>query len=246
VEGLDLFSTLVTNQIGVLAMRVTEIELLNDGTGSGIIGDNDKDPSPKREGVDATVVIGAVAAGLAVFLLTMIWVMFSQRRQSAGALSHSRFEEDWDNYGYDEPRQSRSYSPQVISSDSGVYKEDDGNQSFQYQTRVIPLEGENNDNAAVLHANPSFQHLSPFAFRLDDDPRPFDEAEDIFWTNHPRHGSHECSAATCEICERRRQLGLWTTRPNRRNVRLVPPPSPERVPQDDPERWFVSGDTVQL
>ena len=164
VEGLDLFSTLVTDQMGVLDTSVTEIELLNDGSGSGVIGGDDNSTGG-TERVDATVVVGAVAAGLAVFLLTMIWMVFSQRRQSARALAHSRFEEEWDgSEEYEEPYRSRSVAPQppLISPDSGLYKDDEEDQSYpyeasRYQTRVIMLEQNEEENVTAIHANQSFQ-----------------------------------------------------------------------------------------
>jgi hypothetical protein len=234
-----MFSTLVTDQPGVQTMQVNEIEILNDGTDSGIIGGDGS--GREAPGVNTTALIGAVVTGLGVFLLTMIWVVFSQREQRATAYSHARFE--------DEPDDSHSNHPPLVSSDSGVYKEeeDDDEEFPQYETTIIPVNRISNRtrDARELHPNVSSDSWSPFSG--EGNAVPFDEAEDIYWTNHPREGTHQCSAATCEICERRRQLGILDGQSIiRGQFQLQPPPSPERIPSHDPDRWFISGDTVQL
>jgi hypothetical protein len=231
-EAITMFGTIVTDQMGVQSMQINEIELLNDSNNSGIAGgeDNGNDASS----VDTTVLIGALATGLGVFLLTLIWVVASQRQQHLLALTHARLE--------DELEDSRSFHPQLISSDSGVYEEEDG-ASHHYETTVISIKDYRDESARSLQPNVSLGNRPsiPDEFNI----LPFDEAEDIFWTNHPRDRYHQCSAATCEVCERRRQQGILHggTTPGR--VQLLSPPSPERVPSY-PERLFVSRDTVQL
>lgn len=239
-EALDTFSTLVTDQTGVQSMQVNDIELLNDGNDSGIIGGESNDREVSN--VDKTVLIGAVATGLGVFLLTMTWVVASQREQRAAAHAHSRFEDEVED-------QSRSFHPgQLVSSDSGVYKEEDDDDAIihRYETTIIPVQNERSAGRGrgLQPAGVSFEDWSPFSDEGNDVP--FDEAEDIYWTNHPRDRVHQCSAATCEVCERRRQQGLLHSRGRPFHVAPQAPPSPERVPTYDPDRWFVSGDTVQL
>jgi hypothetical protein len=70
-----------------------------------------------------------------------------------------------------------------------------------------------------------------------------EEAQDVYWINHPTERFHQCSAATCEICENRRQRGIES---HQSTHLLQAPESPERIPTNDPNRWFISGDTVQL
>ncbi len=236
---MDVFSTLVTDQVGVVAMKVGEIELDDDGNESEIT-DDESNAKETKKSVDTPLVLGAVVAGLVMFVLTLVCFVFcSQRRPRASAMNHSRFEDELD--------VSNSVAPQMISSDTSAYK-DDKSASYQYETRVIPLAEENfHEDAAVPYLPSSLEDWLSFSPEDEDNARRYEEADDIFWTNHPRDRVHQCSAATCEVCERRRQQGVRLWRQNRQeSVELLQPPSPERIPSSDPNRLFSTGDTVQF
>jgi len=253
-RAVDMFSTLVTDQMGVLAMRVEDIELEEDGIDTGIIGGDESDPDGGKE---TRVVIGSVAAGLAMFFITILCVLIMQRRPDAAVLSRSRFE---DEAPYTDV--SRSFDPQIISSDSDVYLKEDDNESRDYdqsygydgyETRVIPLE-ENTESATadVSNVGTTATGWSPYTasshvleyhdYTSADDSG---DADDIFWVNHPRHRDHECSAATCEICESRRQQGVGDKEYDT-NERIQASLSPERIPSSDSQRQWLVEDTVEL
>ena len=168
-----------------------------------------------------------------MFLLTIVCVMFFQRRPDATAMSHSRFEDEV----VLNPSVDRSSlaNQRLISSDSEeIYKDDDSNDEDdnfesgdEYQTRIIPVETDEIVRSMFV----------------EEESNDTEEAQDMYWINHPRENFHQCSAATCEICENRRQRGIEADQ----YIRLLQPlESPERIPNNDPNRWFVSGDAVQL
>ncbi|KAG7371795.1 hypothetical protein IV203_017937 [Nitzschia inconspicua] len=249
-SALDTFSPLVTDQLGVQSMQVNDIVLLNDFTGSGIIGGDETER--QISSVNTTVMVGAIATGLGVFLLTMIGVVFSQRRQRATAMSHTRFDDELDD--------SHPFHPELVSSDSGICctNEYDNESHQEYQTTIISLGGRSNQKMArdgISHQSNtiSFEEWAPFGDTTTNNSMLFlDTGEDFFWSNPPpgrqQDHHHQCSAATCEVCELRRQQGIRLAgRSSVRDVQLQAPPSPERLPtQYDPNRWFISGDTVQL
>ncbi|KAG7337982.1 hypothetical protein IV203_020646 [Nitzschia inconspicua] len=247
-SALNTFSPLVTDQLGVQSMQVNDIVLLNDFTGSGIIGGDETER--QISSVNTTVMVGAIATGLGVFLLTMIGVVFSQRRQRATAMSHTRFEDELDD--------SHPFHPELVSSDSGIYcnNEYDDESHQEYQTTIISL-GRSNKTMArdgISHQSNviSFEEWAPFGDNNTNDMLFLDTGEEFSWADPPpgrlQNQHHQCSAATCEICELRRQQGIRLVgRSSVHDVQLQAPPSPERLPtQYDPKRWFISGDTVQL
>ena len=88
----------------------------------------------------------------------------------------------------------------------------------------------------------------------DDDEHPFDEQpNDDLRGNRERRPRrqqrdnvhhHQCSSATCQICENRRQRGIQEN--EYRWLQTLAPASPERVPTYDPSRPYISDDTVQF
>ena len=90
--------------------------------------------------------------------------------------------------------------------------------SHHYETTIIPIKNKRTSGeASEPQPQVLFESWTPFPDA--DNVVPFDEAEDIFWTNHPYDQVHQCSAATCEVCVRLRQQGIsdrWL--PKRRMV----------------------------
>jgi hypothetical protein len=231
VEAMSIFSTPVTDQMGVQSMQVNGIEPLNNGNNSEISEGEDNEDEPSSVGTNA--LIGAVATGLGFFLLTLICVVTLQRQQRSTALAHARLEDEQDD--------CRSFRPRLISSDSEVYKDDDDGASLHYETTVIPIKNYRDERSLCIQSNTSFGNGSPLQNKLNTVT--FYETEDFFGTNHPRDRVHQCSAATCEVCERRRQQGILHGDSGPCRARM--PHRPERV-LSSPERWCVTGDTVQL
>jgi hypothetical protein len=233
--AFNLFDTLVTDQMGVFDMQLKSIELETRGDGAGII-DGGVDSDGSKDRVNTEVVIGSVAAGLAMFLLTLLCVVFFQRQPSGMTMSHSRLEDET------EEEESQTFKRHVEKSGRGVQR--DANPRYEYETRVIPLE------SSDLRSEVSQLEIwSPYSIGDDtamteEDRLESPDTNDIFWVNHPRDRTHQCSAATCEICERRRQMGVLAE--EYESMRIRPPPSPELAPSYDPNRWFISEDTVEL
>lgn len=218
----------MTDQTGVLAIRVNAIEFVDDANNSGMIGGEEQE----NYQANTAVVVGAVTTGLGAFLLTLMCVVIAQRGLGAKSLAHSRWEEN--------PEESYTFDNHLISPDSGAH-ENEENGSYEYESQVIYLDADEDKTADTLSVAPlEMETWSPFATQPDDTL--FDDAKDIFWTSHSPDRPHQCSAATCEVCERRRQQGI---QPDRR-VGMFPPAAPERAPSQDPDRWFITGDTVQL
>jgi hypothetical protein len=228
---MSIFGTLVTDQVGVQSMQINNLELLNIGNISGITGGDENDN--EASSVETTVLIGAVATGLGVFLLTLTWVIAFQRRQHARALAHARLEEDLDHSG--------SFRPRQISSYSRRYDDDSDGASHYYETTIIPIRSCRDDGGLDSKANLSFGNS--VSFMDETDTVPFDEADESFWTNHTRDRVHLCSAATCEVCEQRRQQGILLFDSSPLQAQMLSRTG--RAPSN-PERWFVSEDTVQL
>lgn len=229
-DALTTFDTLVTDQIGVIGMEVDEgdVQIVDDGGGGGGPEIEDETSELRSRSSNTGVIVGCVAGGLVALFVT---VGLCRNRRQRRRLTHLKL----DNEGVADVRTITV--PEQASSGSEVNE--------QYETRLIHLD-ERSDGGIMSDWTPYSDEYAAAAGFREDRIELFTD-EDIYWVNHPRDRGvvHECSAATCRICEARRQQGVDE------DVLISilsdsSPPRPTPVPTNSDSRWYTESDTVQL
>jgi hypothetical protein len=161
-----------------------------------------------RESAKAAPYIAAAAGALALLLLIILFVRRS-KRNNEDEVSHLKLEDDGDETFIAE-----------IESDAGSPKR-------EYESRDIHVVGE---------ADSVISHWTGYTKRPLDDT--FEEDPATGRLGHVSTDVHQCSSATCDVCERNRQRGVTF-------LSTESPSHPRSIPSDA-SREYAASDTVSL
>ncbi len=223
-EALTTFDPLVTDQNGIASMDTDEndIQLEQDGGESRIEGGENELSSQSN----TVAIVGIVAGSLILVFLLVCGCRKCVERRS---VAHLKLE--------NETEDNRAITiEELASSDSDLYRENDA--------RIIHLD-ENYDHDG-LRSDWSPYSDKHAAAAIPEEGIDLFSDRDIYLVNHPRNSGvhHECSAATCMICEARRRGGVAEAVVQA--IHNNSPPRPTPVPTYPSSRWYLEADTVEL
>lgn len=223
-EALTIFDPLVTDQIGVESMDVdkNDIQLVDEGDENNIEGEENELSSQ----TSTVAIVGIAVAGL---MLVCLIAYRCWNCHTRGTLAHFKLDED------DEMNRAITIE-EFASSDS------DGNQGWE--TRVVLLDEKSDQDEFQSDPNPYSDEYEPEM--VYPEGMDYFSDTDMYWLNHPSYSSalHECSAATCMICEARRQRGVRKAVVE--SIQASSPARPTHVPTSLSSRWYLESDTVEL
>jgi hypothetical protein len=153
--------------------------------------------------------IGAAAGALALLLLLVIFVRRSRGHQDDEEVTHLKLQDDGDT----------TFIQELAS--------DDGTPERNYLSRGAHVVGENDS---------IFSDWTGYSGKRPKDANGRDRNTGRL--GHISTDVHQCSSATCEVCEQRRQLGV-------KFIAAGSPPRPDSLP-NNASRDYAANDTVSL
>ena len=207
-EALSLFLPEYFSDEG-LDVEVVGVTVGTEGAGKGGPGKVISGENSAGKKVKAPVAVGAASAGLAALLLLLL---LARRNRDPDEVSHLKLEDS------DEQDGTFIREFESVTSEDSPYKSDRiGHIVGEADSVISGWTGFNSGSGSVSDAGTE---------------------EPSGKLGHPIGDVHICSSATCEVCEKRRQMG----------IQFIPtcvPVKPKSLPSDA-SREYIAEDTVDL
>jgi hypothetical protein len=176
--------------------------------GGNAIVDGDVETT-SRESAKAGPYIGAAAGALALLLLLILLVRRNRRNDDDEEVSHLKLDDDGDD----------TFVQEIEST---------GTPERDYHSRGVHVIGESD---SIMSHWTGYSGKRPMETSFEIDPS-------SGRLGHVSTDVHQCSSATCDVCERQRQMGV-------NFISTSSPSHPGSLPQDS-SREYAADDTVSL